>query len=101
MAAHKAVHRAVGDAEAGGVTRCKGRRRSPHCILVFKTLMPWKILLLTGTVLLGGGAVYMLQGKQGTPKAKEPDFKIATAVATSIERTVRLTGQTSAKRYAT
>src|SRR5438105_2967093 len=62
--------------------------------------MRLKILLLAAVVALGGGALYMLEGKQGTPKPKASDFKVATAAITSIARTVRLTGQTSAKHYA-
>ena len=59
-----------------------------------------KILVTAALLLLGGGAVYMLQGKQQTPKPKTAQFKVATATVTSISRTVRLTGQTSARRYA-
>jgi HlyD family secretion protein len=61
--------------------------------------MRFKMLLLAGAVALGGGALYLVEGKQGTPKAKISDFKVAIAAIASIARTVRLTGQTSAKRY--
>lgn len=61
--------------------------------------MHLKIILIAAGVALGGGALYMLQGKQQTPNAKAPDFKVAIATPTSIARTVRLTGQTSARRY--
>jgi HlyD family secretion protein len=62
--------------------------------------MRLKILLLASAVALGGGALYMVEGKQGSPKPKTSNFKVATAAMTSIVRTVRLTGQTSAKIYA-
>src|ERR1051326_5957534 len=61
--------------------------------------MRLKILLLAAVMALGGGALYMLEGKQGTPQPKISDFRVATAAITSIARTVRLTGQTSAKHY--
>src|SRR6266480_1488122 len=60
-----------------------------------------KMPLLAAAVALGGGALYMLQGKQPAPKSTISNFKVATAVITSIARTVRLTGQTSAKHYVT
>ena len=59
-----------------------------------------KILLLAGVVVLSGGAVYLLQGKQTTsPKTAAPDFKVAKATTASVARTLRLTGQTSARQY--
>jgi len=58
--------------------------------------MRLKILLFASAVALGGGALYMVEGKQETPKPKASNFKVATAAITSITRTVRLTGQTSA-----
>lgn len=62
--------------------------------------MRFKLLLLPIAVTLGSGALYLLQGKQETPKPQLVDAKVAKAVVTSIARTVRLTGQTSARRYA-
>jgi multidrug efflux pump subunit AcrA (membrane-fusion protein) len=59
-----------------------------------------KILATAALLMLGGGAVYLLQGKQQTPKPKDEKFKVATAAVTSISRTVRLAGQTSARKYA-
>jgi len=61
--------------------------------------MRFKMLLLAAAAALGGGALYMLEGSQGSPKPKVSDFKVATATIASIARTVRLTGQTSAQRY--
>ncbi len=62
--------------------------------------MRLKILLLAVVLAMGGGALYMLQGKQQAPKSKTPGFQVATAAPASIARTIRLTGQTSARRYA-
>jgi multidrug efflux pump subunit AcrA (membrane-fusion protein) len=63
--------------------------------------MRFKILAAAALLLLVAGALYMLQGKQQqTPKPKIETFKVATAEVASIARTVRLTGQTSARRFA-
>lgn len=61
-----------------------------------------RILLLAALLALGGGALYVLHGKQQAPKQKTPltDFKVAKAYSGSIARTMRLTGQTSARRFA-
>lgn len=63
--------------------------------------MRYKLLLVVSVVVLAGGALYMAHGKQPAPKPLTPDFKVATATATTVSRTVRLTGQTSARHYAT
>ena len=62
--------------------------------------MRLKILLLVAVLAMGGGALYMLQGKQQAPKSRTPAFKVATVATASIARTIRLTGQTSARHYA-
>jgi len=61
--------------------------------------MRLRILLLAAVLAMGGGALYMLQGKQQAPKSKTSAFKVATVAPASIARTVRLTGQTSARHY--
>ena len=65
--------------------------------------MSFKLLLFAGVVTFGGGALYMVQGKQPSPApaSTAADFKVATAARTAVVRTVRLTGQTSARRFAT
>ena len=63
--------------------------------------MRLRILLLAAVLALGGGALYVVHGKQQAPKQNTPlsDFKVAKAVTGSLARTVRLTGQTSARKY--
>jgi len=59
-----------------------------------------KILLALALLTLGGGgAIYLLHGKQQAPTIKPSSFKVATAAVASIARTVRLAGQTSARKY--
>lgn len=62
--------------------------------------MRLKILLLVAVVAMSGGALYIVQGKQQTPKLTIPQAKVAVATSATIARTVRITGQTSARRYA-
>jgi HlyD family secretion protein len=62
--------------------------------------MRLKILLPVALVILAGGALYLLHGKPDVSPAKPPDFKVARVAAATLTRTVRLTGQTSARTYA-
>lgn len=56
---------------------------------------------LAALLTLGGGAFYVLHGKQQAPDVKNAPSKVAAAQVTSVARTVRLSGQTAARRYAT
>ena len=59
-----------------------------------------KILLALLVGGLGAGAGYLLSGKTQTPKsAPESNFQTAKAAPTTIRRVLRLTGQTSARKY--
>src|SRR5258706_15727569 len=51
-------------------------------------------------MMLAGGAISLLHAKPDVSHAKPPEFKVAKAATGTIERTVRLTGQTSARTYA-
>lgn len=63
--------------------------------------MRLKIILPAAVLAAGGGALYMLQGKQQAPQRPTPPLSPARAVTPSTSRTVRLTGLTSARKYAT
>lgn len=59
-----------------------------------------KILFLLAIAGLGAGAAYLLSGKTQTPKpAPEINFQVAKAAPTTIQRVLRISGQTSARKY--
>lgn len=59
-----------------------------------------KILLLLAIAGLGAGAAYLLSGKTQTPKpAPEINFQVAKAAPSTIQRVLRISGQTSARKY--
>ena len=59
-----------------------------------------KILLLVAIAGLGAGAAYLLSGKTQTPKpAPEINFQVTKAAPTTIQRVLRISGQTSARKY--
>jgi multidrug efflux pump subunit AcrA (membrane-fusion protein) len=59
-----------------------------------------KILLLLAIAGLGAGAAYLLSGKTQTPKpALESNFQVTKAAPTTIRRVLRISGQTSARKY--
>src|SRR5258708_8548466 len=62
--------------------------------------MRLKILVALAVVMVAGGAFYLLQGKADVSPGKTPDFKTAKVVAGPVTRPIRLTGQTSARKYA-
>ncbi len=62
--------------------------------------MRLKILLALALAMLAGGALYLLHGKPDVSPGKTPDFKTAKVAAGTVTRTIRLTGQTSARKYA-
>jgi HlyD family secretion protein len=62
--------------------------------------MRLKILLPLALLMLAGGALYLLHGKPDVSPAKPPEFKVARVAMGTVSRTIRLTGQTSARRYA-
>ena len=59
-----------------------------------------KILLLLAIAGLGAGAAYLLSGKTQPPKpAAENNLQVTKAAPTTIQRVLRLSGQTSARKY--
>ena len=59
-----------------------------------------KILLLLAIAAVGAGAAYLLSGKTPNPKPDAAgDLQVAKAVPTTIQRVLRLSGQTSARKY--
>src|SRR5260370_36041221 len=62
--------------------------------------MRLKILLALALVMLAGGALYLLHGKPDVSPGKASEFKTLKVVAGTVTRTIRLTGQTSARKYA-
>ena len=59
-----------------------------------------KVLLATVLAALGAGAAYLVYGKTQQPKtAPARDLHLAKAANTSIQRTLRLSGQTTARRF--
>ena len=62
--------------------------------------MRTKILLLLAMAAAGGGAAYLLSGKTASPKPSVENNRRVTKVApASIQRVLRLSGQTSARKY--
>src|SRR5690242_18860409 len=61
-----------------------------------------KILLPLAFLMSVGGAFYLLHGKPDVSPTTQtaPDAKVTRATVGSIARTIRLTGQTSARKYA-
>jgi HlyD family secretion protein len=63
--------------------------------------MRFKIIVPLAIATLAGGALFLLHGKQDAPQqTKSLGFKVAKVSTGTITRTIRLTGQTSARKYA-
>ncbi len=61
--------------------------------------MQLKILLTAVAVALGGGTFYLLHGKQPAAQPALAGVKTARAEVRTVTRVLRLTGQTSARKY--
>ena len=62
--------------------------------------MKRKVLYVAAFLALsGGGALYLLHGKQELPKDNVPGFKTAKVEPRTIQQVLRLSGQTNARRY--
>ena len=59
-----------------------------------------KILLLLAIAAVGGGTAYLLSGKTSNPKPDAAsDLQVVKTAPTTIQRVLRLSGQTSARKY--
>jgi len=61
--------------------------------------MRLKILFVLAIASLAGGALYLLHGKPDVSPGKASEFRTVKATAGTVARTLRLSGQTSARRF--